>query len=139
MADERLTLRFHGNDWDKFDMQISWVDADGFSMLADTTSESLTEDQLKVVAAIAGPLVALKADWMAKQVIVTKFRDSLNLIVIAEKEKNGQVATKVFTENDLEELRITDEASIALFDGIVASVRTEETTEETADAEEVSE
>jgi hypothetical protein len=139
MADERLTLRFHGNDWDKFDMQISWVDADGFSMLADTTSESLTEDQLKVVAAIAGPLVALKADWMAKQVIVTKFRDSLNLIVIAEKEKNGQVATKVFTENDLEELRITDEASIALFDGIVASVRTEETTEETADTEEVSE
>jgi hypothetical protein len=129
MADERLTLRFHGNDWDKFDMQISWVDADGFSMLADTTSESLTEDQLKVVAAIAGPLVALKADWMAKQVIVTKFRDSLNLIVIAEKEKNGQVATKVFTENDLEELRITDEASIALFDGIVASVRTEETTD----------
>jgi hypothetical protein len=139
MADERLTLRFHGNDWDKFDMQISWVDADGFSMLADTTSESLTEDQLKVVAAIAGPLVALKADWMAKQVIVTKFRDSLNLIVIAEKEKNGQVATKLFTENDLEELRITDEASIALFDGIVASVRTEETTEETADTEEVSE
>jgi hypothetical protein len=131
MADERLTLRFHGNDWDKFDMQISWVDADGFSMLADTTSESLTEDQLKVVATIAGPLVALKADWMAKQVIVTKFRDSLNLIVIAEKEKNGQVATKVFTENDLEELRITD--------GIVASVRTEETTEETADTEEVSE
>jgi hypothetical protein len=70
---------------------------------------------------------------------VTKFRDSLNLLVIAEKEKNGQVATKVFTENDLEELRITDEASIALFDGIVASVRTEETTEETADTEEVSE
>jgi hypothetical protein len=133
---ERLSLSFPDNDWQSFSLQISWEDADGFTYNTDIDSTQLSAGQLQTVASIAAPLIALDADWVAKHVYVVKETvdgaDALLLTAVAEKEKNGLYAHKVFTSSDLDQLRVTTDEALDLFDSLfdLAQSKFEEQTAE---------
>jgi hypothetical protein len=145
MASEQLILNFTSEDFSQFTVRSSWTDEEGFTFHSTKKSTDLSQEQLAGIAAIAEPIIAIKADWQAKQAIVSKIKitkdqettelegseeitqepveaEAVSLIIIAEKERNGSKATRTFTKEDLPQLLLTEESQIQLFDSVLQAV-----------------